>query len=93
MGTGIDLGSRQLDTEASTGPVWAEVEEPEPLTADSFEKKTKAEPPTFIRPGLFIGSISAERDLHVLRKYGITHVLQVSTACGAMIDPINSDLR
>ena len=86
--TGIDLGSRELDTGASTRPrdfAWGEAEEPEPepLTSDSFNKNTKAEPPTFLRPGLFIGSISAERDLQVLRKYGITHVLQVSRACGA----------
>ncbi len=78
----IDLGSRQLDTEAPSRArdfVWEEPEESGVLTPDSFEKKTRAEPPTFLRPGLFIGSISAERDLQVLRKYGITHVLQVST--------------
>ena len=87
---GIDLGSRELDTEASTRPrdfAWGEAEEPEPepLTPDSFNKKTKAEPPTFLRPGLFIGSISAERDLQVLKKYGITHVLQVGSACATSL--------
>ncbi|BDA50740.1 probable dual specificity protein phosphatase 1 at N-terminal half [Coccomyxa sp. Obi] len=81
--TAIDLGSRQLDTGAQTPTrdfVWEEPEESGVLTPDSFEKKTRAEPPTFLRPGLFIGSISAERDLQVLQKYGITHVLQVGVS-------------
>ncbi|CAL8465139.1 g4674 [Coccomyxa elongata] len=81
--TAIDLGSRQLDTEAPSRArdfVWEEPEESGVLTPDSFEKKTRAEPPTFLRPGLFIGSISAERDLQVLQKYGITHVLQVGVS-------------
>ena len=33
--------------------------------------------PSCIRPGLFIGSVAAERDLNILQAMGITHVLQV----------------
>lgn len=44
---------------------------------DSNDAPALREIPSCVRPGLFIGSVAAERDLNVLQALGITHVLQV----------------
>ena len=46
---------------------------------ESDDPPALREIPSCIRPGVFIGSVAAERDLNVLQALGITHVLQVCT--------------
>lgn len=43
----------------------------------TFDRRKYADPPAYLRPGLFIGSVATERDLPCLQSMGITHVLQV----------------
>ncbi len=44
---------------------------------ESSDGPALREIPSCVRPGLFIGSVAAERDLNVLQALGITHILQV----------------
>ena len=45
--------------------------------AEVFGLKDDFSTPVLIRPGLFLGSVAAERSLETLQRSGITHVMQV----------------
>jgi hypothetical protein len=77
--TGIDLGRRELashELDMNRSPWDDDIEEELPMT---FDRRRRLEPPIYIRPGLFIGSVASERHLQGLKDAGITHVLQVCT--------------
>lgn len=44
--------------------------------AEVFGSATDFNTPVLIRPGLFLGSVAAERSLEGLQRLGITHVMQ-----------------
>lgn len=68
---------------SGVGCLWEdEYVEELPMT---FDRRKYTDPPAYLRPGLFIGSVATERDLQCLQSMGITHVLQVCT-----MSPINN---
>ena len=59
--------------------------------AADFNLKDDFSIPVLIRPGLFLGSVAAERNLETLRRFGITHVMQVCSATHML--PLRNCLR